>query len=173
MRLTVLLRGVLRSEGEFTTLSRELEMIESYLEIEHARFEQRLRVRVAVPSELGQIRIPPLLLQPIVENAVKHGVAPLADGGEVVVTARLEPARAGVSELVLTVSDSGKGATLLEMAHGRALGVGLQNVERRLTHQYGAAASLTVDSIPDRGTTVTIKVPVPVGSLKEPVSGGR
>ena len=173
IRLTVLLRGVLRSEGEFTTLSRELEMIESYLEIEHARFEQRLRVRVAVPSELGHIRIPPLLLQPIVENAVKHGVAPLVDGGEVVVTARLEPARAGVSELVLTVSDSGKGATLLEMAHGRALGVGLQNVERRLTHQYGAAASLTVDSIPDQGTTVTIKVPVPVGSLKEPVSGGR
>ena len=173
MRLTVLLRGVLRSEGEFTTLSRELEMIESYLDIEHARFEQRLRVRVAVPSELGHIRIPPLLLQPIVENAVKHGVAPLADGGEVVVTARLEPAPVGVSELVLTVSDSGKGATLLEMAHGRALGVGLQNVERRLTHQYGAAASLTVDSIPDRGTTVTIKVPVPVGSLKEPVSGDR
>ncbi|MGB7220632.1 MAG: histidine kinase [Vicinamibacterales bacterium] len=173
MRLTVLLRGVLRSEGEFTTLSRELEMIESYLEIEHARFEQRLRVKVAVPSELGHIRIPPLLLQPIVENAVKHGVAPRAEGGEVVVVARLEPARAGLSQLVLTVSDSGSGATPLEMAHGRALGVGLQNVERRLTHQYGAAASLTVDSIPDRGTTVTIRLPVPVGSLKEPVSGGR
>ena len=74
-----------------------------------------------------------------------------------VVAARLEPARAGMSELVLTVSDSGNGATPLEMAHGRALGVGLQNVERRLTHQYGAAASLTVDSIPDRGTTVTIR----------------
>jgi two-component system, LytTR family, sensor kinase len=173
MRLTVLLRGVLRSEGEFTTLSRELEMIESYLEIEHARFEQRLRVRVAVPSELGHIRIPPLLLQPIVENAVKHGVAPRAEGGEVVVAARLEPARAGMSQLVLTVSDSGNGATPLEMAHGRALGVGLQNVERRLTHQYGAAASLTIDSIPDRGTTVTITVPVDVGSLMEPVSGVR
>ncbi len=100
-------------------------------------------------------------------------MAPRAEGGEVVVVARLEPARAGLSQLVLTVSDSGSGATPLEMAHGRALGVGLQNVERRLTHQYGAAASLTVDSIPDRGTTVTIRLPVPVGSLKEPVSGGR
>ena len=109
MRLTVLLRGVLRSEGEFTTLSRELEMIESYLDIEHARFEQRLRVKVTVPSELGHLRIPPLLLQPIVENAVKHGVAPRAEGGEVVVAARLEPARAGMSQLVLTVSDSGNG----------------------------------------------------------------
>jgi signal transduction histidine kinase len=173
MRLTVLLRGVLRSEGEFTTLSRELEMIESYLEIEHARFEQRLRVKVAVPSELGHIRIPPLLLQPIVENAVKHGVAPRADGGEVVVAARLEPSRAGMSRLVLTVSDSGNGATPLEMAHGRALGVGLQNVERRLTHQYGAAASLTVDSTPHRGTTVTITVPVDIGGVMEPVSGVR
>ncbi len=130
-------------------------------------------MRVAVSSELGQIRIPPLLLQPIVENAVKHGVAPRLDGGEVLVAAHLERARSGMSELVLTVTDSGKGATPLEMAHGRALGVGLQNVERRLTHQYGAAASLTVDSIPDRGTTVTIKVPVRVGSSKEPVSGGR
>jgi two-component system, LytTR family, sensor kinase len=173
MRLTVLLRGVLRSEGEFTTLSRELEMIESYLEIEHARFEQRLRVKVAVPSELGHIRIPPLLLQPIVENAVKHGVAPRAEGGEVVVAARLEPSHAGMSRLVLTVSDSGNGATPLEMAHGRALGVGLQNVERRLTHQYGAAASLTVDSTPHRGTTVTITVPVDVGGVMEPVSGVR
>src|SRR5207244_489792 len=72
MRLTALLRSVLRSEGEFTTLGRELDLIEAYLDIEHARFEQRLRVRIDVPQALRTIRVPPLLLQPIVENAVKH-----------------------------------------------------------------------------------------------------
>ena len=78
MRLTSLLRGVLRSEGEFTTLGRELDVIESYLEIERARFEERLRVRIDVPTALRRIRVPPLLLQPVVENAVKHGIAPRA-----------------------------------------------------------------------------------------------
>ena len=73
MRLTALLRSVLRSEGEFTTLGRELEIVESYLEIERARFEERLRVRIDVPGALRSLRVPPLLLQPLVENAVKHG----------------------------------------------------------------------------------------------------
>jgi two-component system LytT family sensor kinase len=160
LRLTSLLRGILRSEGEYTTLGRELDIIESYLEIEQARFEQRLRVTVAVPQELRGIRVPPLVLQPIVENAVKHGIAPLSEGGEVVVSSQLQPAADGMSELVLTVRDSGAGATQLEMAHGRALGVGLQNVERRLAYQYGDAASLIVFSRPGDGTTVTIRVPV-------------
>ena len=96
MRLTALLRGVLRSEGEFTTLGREFELIESYLDIERARFEQRLRVRIDVPQALRGLRVPPLVLQPVVENAVKHGIAPLRHGGEVVVSARLESANARV-----------------------------------------------------------------------------
>src|SRR5439155_11979257 len=90
MRLTALLRGVLRSDGELTTLGREIELIESYLDIERARFDERLRVRIDVPAALRQIRLPPLILQPIVENAIKHGIAPLRRGGEVSVTARLD-----------------------------------------------------------------------------------
>ena len=110
MRLTALLRGVLRSEGEFTTLGRELELIESYLDIERARFEQRLRVRIDVPAALRDLRVPPLLLQPLVENAVKHGIAPQRLGGEVTVTARLEP-DGDRRALVLVVHDTGAGAT--------------------------------------------------------------
>src|SRR5438045_3239977 len=71
LRLTALLRAVLRSEGEFTTLGRELEIIESYLDIEHARFEQRLHVTIDVPTRLRNVRLPPLILQPLVENAIK------------------------------------------------------------------------------------------------------
>jgi LytS/YehU family sensor histidine kinase len=173
MRLTSLLRGVLRSEGEHTTVGRELEIVESYLEIEQARFEHRLLVRIAVPPHLRNVRVPPLVLQPLVENAVKHGIAPRAEGGEVVVSSHLQPTGAGANELVLTVRDSGVGATPLEMAHGRALGVGLQNIERRLAYQYGAAASLTVESTPGRGTIVTIRVPVVVGPVIESASEVR
>ncbi len=89
MQLTALLRGVLKSEGEFTTLGRELELVEHYLKIEHERFEERLRVRIDVPQALRAIRIPTLVLQPLVENAIKHGVAPSRTGGDVEVSAAI------------------------------------------------------------------------------------
>src|SRR5207245_11692376 len=90
LRLTSLLRGVLRSEGEFTTLGRELELVESYLDIERARFEHRLRVTVDVPTRLRHIRLPPLLPQPMVEHPVKHGIGHKQSGGEVVIRASVE-----------------------------------------------------------------------------------
>src|SRR5205814_2124307 len=95
LRLTSLLRGVLRSEGEFTTLGRELDVIEAYLDIERARFEQRLRVTIDVPAALRHIRLPPLVLQPVVENAVKHGVAPRAEGGDIRITAQMDAEAGG------------------------------------------------------------------------------
>ena len=159
MRLTSFLRGVLRSEGEFTTLGRELELVESYLDIEHARFEHRLRVRIDVPPALKAVRVPPLLLQPLVENAVKHGIAPLRHGGEVVVSAGLQLAAHGKTCLALTVRDTGAGTTPGNLEHRQRDGVGLRNVERRLSCQYGAAASLTIHTAPGDGTTVTILLP--------------
>jgi signal transduction histidine kinase len=158
MQLTALLRGVLRSEGEFTTLGRELDLIESYLDIERARFEDRLRVTIDVPAALRGLRVPPLLLQPVVENAVKHGIAPQRHGGTVIVTARLDPAGTG-STLVLVVRDSGPGITAAELARGRAAGVGLTNIERRLVCHYGASAALSITSEPNGGTTVEIRMP--------------
>ena len=159
MRLTSLLRGVLRSEGEFTTLGRELDIVESYLDIERAPFEDRLRVRIDVPQALKEIRVPPLLLQPLVENAVKHGIGPLRDGGAVVVSARLQPTDRGRARLVLTVRDTGAGTTPSHLERRQRGGVGLRNVERRLACQYGAAGSLTVQTAPGDGTTVTILLP--------------
>ncbi len=158
LRLTSLLRGVLRSDGEFTTLGRELEIIESYLDIERARFEQRLSVRIDVPAAIRSLRIPPLLLQPLVENAVKHGIAPTRAGGEVVVTARVD----GTSErplLIVSVQDSGQGATKLQMKRGRAEGVGLANIERRLAAHYGVSASLSITTTPGFGTTAELRLP--------------
>ncbi len=159
LRLTALLRGVLRSEGELTTLGREIELIESYLDIERARFEERLRVRIDVPQALRGLRVPPLLLQPLVENAVKHGIGPERDGGEIAVSARVEPRHGSRPVLSLVVRDSGAGASVAQLQRGRAAGVGLDNIERRLSCQYGGSATLTLDSQPGLGTTVEIRLP--------------
>ena len=164
LRLTSLLRGVLRSEGEFTTLGRELEVVESYLDIERARFEHRLRVSIDVPARLRNVRLPPLLLQPLVENAVKHGIAQKQSGGQVVIRARVERTDGDQRQLALTVEDTGAGSSSQTLERGRAAGVGLRNVERRLECQYGAAGSLSIQSAPDAGTVVEIRIPIAVKS---------
>jgi LytS/YehU family sensor histidine kinase len=169
MRLTGLLRAVLRrSDGESVTLGEELDLIESYLAIERARFEERLRVQIEVPPALRALRIPPLILQPLVENAIKHGIAPRKAGGEVIIAARLEEA-AGITESIcLSVLDTGAGASESQLAHGRRFGVGLANVERRLECYYGEAASMNVRSTPGIGTAVEMRLPA--SALGEPVS---
>ena len=73
MRLSGLLRGVLKAGEEFVSIGEEMDLIEAYLEIEQARFEDRLRVFTDIPVELRRVRIPALLIQPLAENAVKHG----------------------------------------------------------------------------------------------------
>jgi len=172
MQLTSLLRAVLRSEGDFTTLGRELDVIESYLEIERARFEHRLRIVIDVPAALRNIRVPPLVLQPLVENAVKHGIAPLRAGGEVRVRATIELAGGLTRSLLLVVQDTGAGATEEVLRKGREAGVGLRNVERRLAGQYGAEASLTVQSVAGKGTTVEIRMPPDSKAAPESVAAG-
>ncbi len=159
LRLTALLRGVLRrSEGEFTTLGEEVELIADYLEIEQARFEQRLRVTIDVPASLCALRIPALLLQPLVENAIKHGIAPLRAGGEVIVTARLE---AATKHLCLIVKDTGAGADLHRMrTSSNGNGIGLANVERRLRVHFDERATLQMQTAPGQGMTVEVKLPL-------------
>lgn len=134
MRLTQLLRGVLTSTGEFCTLGQEMKLIESYLEIERARFEERLKVEIDVPEELEKLQVPVLILQPLVENAIKHGISESKAGGEVRISARLEK-----DVLMLTVSDTGPG-----LKNGKAGGVGLKNIRERLSSYYGETGDLHV-----------------------------
>ena len=167
LRLTALLRGVLRSEGEFTTLGRELDIVESYLDIERARFEQRLRVTIDVPDRLRSLRVPSLVLQPLVENAVKHGIGQKQSGGEVIIRGRIERAGGQDRQLSLTVADTGAGASSEALERGKSAGVGLRNVERRLECQYGAAASLAIRTALNEGTTVEIRLPVPARAARD------
>jgi signal transduction histidine kinase len=158
LRLTGLLRGVLRrSEGEFTTLGEEVELIADYLEIEQARFEARLRVTIDVPPSLCALRLPALLLQPLVENAIKHGIAPVRSGGEVIVRARVETA---TQTLHLCVLDTGAGASSLQLAQGQQHGIGLTNVERRLHGHYGTRARMQVQTAVGQGMQVELRIPL-------------
>jgi sensor histidine kinase YesM len=118
--LTALLRAVLRSDGELTTLGRELDIVECYLDIERARFEQRLRVTIDVSARLRDVRVPALVLQPLVENAIKHGIAHKESGGEVTVRARVEHVDGGERRLSLTVADTGVGPRPRRFAEAEA-----------------------------------------------------
>ncbi len=159
MKLTQLLRRVLKASSEFTTLGEEIEFIKSYLEIERARFEERLEVEIDVAKELEKIRIPALILQPLVENAVKHGISKGKNGGKVSIRAELENEAEKVF-LKLSVIDSSAGLTEKALMQNKQKGVGLNNVEQRLRSYYGAAAALKIESQTGSGTRAEIKMEV-------------
>ncbi len=167
-KLTDLLRAVLRSPTSGSvSVGEELAIVEAYLAIERARFEDRLQIEIDVPDAVRALRIPPLLIQPLVENAVKHGIGPLRGGGRIRVSVAPCPpadgehgAAARGQTLSLTVEDTGAGVSMAELSARRAQRVGLANLDRRLERQFGVAASLTIVSAPDRGTRAEIRLPV-------------
>jgi two-component system LytT family sensor kinase len=157
LELTRLLRAVLkRSGGDFATLGQELELVRAYLAIEGARFEDRLRIVIDVPETLRAWLVPPLVLQPLVENAIKHGITLRAEGGEVSIVARRHHAD---DTLVLQVVDTGLGASDSRMAAGRREGLGLLSIERRLASYYDSRASLEIASQAGLGTRATLRIP--------------
>lgn len=158
-QLTGLLRAVLRrTNGQFVALREELEIVESYLAIERERFQERLAVSIEVPAELRHGRVPALLLQPLVENAVKHGIGSMRVGGQVTVRAvRDTTADDAAGFLRLSVIDTGRG--FVESAASMGNGVGLANLRGRLQHYFGPAAALSVRETPGGGTTVEVCIP--------------
>jgi LytS/YehU family sensor histidine kinase len=148
--LTTLLRSVLRSEGEFTTLGRERELIDCYLRIERERFEERLEFTLDIPNDLHDLSVPSLIVQPLVENAVKHGIAGARDGGTVTVKASLD------QDLRIVVRNTGAPLGPRPIS---GLGVGLENVTRRLQHYYGHDAYLTVTRDEEGATVAELRLP--------------
>jgi len=156
LRLTRLLRGMLRPEGEFTTLGREIDLVEHYLDIERERFEERLRVRIDVPAALRGVAIPSLVVQPLVENAIKHGVARSASGGDVQVSA-VRDDTGPAPRLRIAVRNTG--APLVDAPRGGDH-VGLENISRRLAGHYGPAARLTLSADGRGGTIAELLLPL-------------
>jgi len=157
VRALSLLSDVLRTavnsvDAHTTTLGEELAFVSRYLDIERMRFGDRLRVDVDVPADLMAARVPTFVLQPFVENALKHGILRDRGGNEIAIRAR-----DGTGSLTLTVRDDGRGLPA-DSAEAQASGVGIRNARTRLEHLYGAEASLSVrDASP--GVEVEIRIP--------------
>ena len=132
-------------------LGRELEVIRPYLEILKVRMEERLRTEVKVSDGLLSAEFPPMMLQSLVENAIKHGLEPKPEGGTLTISAEIVHGK-----LAVTVADTGLGFGQTATA---GTGIGLNNIRERLQLLYGNKASLTVAENPGGGTAVTITVP--------------
>jgi LytS/YehU family sensor histidine kinase len=145
---------VLRSDAGFSTLRRERELVESYLDIERERFEERLQIEIDIPREMDDVVLPSLIVQPLVENAIKHGITPARDGGRVTVSVFREDSSADV---VIQIRNTG--AVFQGRLPAADGGVGLANVERRLETHYGARSSLRVTATLEGETLAELRLP--------------
>ncbi len=148
-----------RRHGEYTTLAEELRSIERYLVLEKARFGDRLRVTVRVAPEVLSVTLPFLSIQPLVENAIRHGLEQKAGDGTIVVLAE----DAG-HECVVTIEDDGVGENPERVRSALAGGVGsdsvgLGNVDQRLRTVYGDEYGIVIETAPGAGTKVTVRLP--------------
>jgi LytS/YehU family sensor histidine kinase len=154
-RLSGFLRYTLVNEPTAqVTLAQEVETLKLYLEIEKMRFEDRLRARFDIDPEASRVRLPSLLLQPLVENAIKYAVTPQEEGADIIVAARLTGDRVQIS-----VSDTGPGLNEVQPRSTSSTGVGLANIRDRLAQAYGARQSFDAAPSPTGGFVVTIEVP--------------
>ena len=159
-RLSSFLRYTLANEPSGTvSLAQEVETLKLYLDIEKMRFEHRLRANFDVDPDAAEARLPSLLLQPLVENAIKYAVTPMEDVADINVEARVignEPDR----RLIVTVSDTGPGLNDLNARPSYSTGVGLANIRDRLAQAYGADHRFEVQTDREEGFGVLIDIPL-------------
>ena len=166
MRLTDLLRSVLkRLDQELTTVGHEMDLIQAYLDIEQMRFEDRLTVHIDVPESVREVPIPALIVQPLVENAVKHGIQPSASGGRVRITAWIEEADDGRERslpplLHLQVWNTVGRAGPVRNGNDRGTGLGLSNIKQRLALHYHERATVDITNSEEHGTVVNLLLPL-------------
>ena len=162
--LSNLLKNIAKGTQDKITLEEELALLHDYVEIQSVRYMEAFTFYDTVPKELYRYRIIKLTLQPLVENAIFHGIEPTGENGTITVTGREEG-----GDLVLCVTDDGAGIppdilpTLLSeerpRSHASLNGIGVCNVHKRLQMLYGEAYGLTIESEPGVGTCVTVRVP--------------
>ena len=160
IKLATILRRLLSSGDAFVPLREELEFIDNYLDIEVVRFgRDKLQVVKELEAASLDVMVPSMLLQPLVENSIKHGLASKIEGGSIFLRSRLTD-----SKLIIEVEDNGVGmgtAQLLERPSGLGgTGIGMANVAERLKVLYGDAARMTIDSREGKGTLVRLRLPV-------------
>ncbi len=158
-KLSRILRRLLRKTDNFSPLRDELAFIDDYLSIEMARFGEKLRFVKEIGETTLDCQVPSMILQPLIENSIKHGLTPRVEGGTIKLGARLVDG-GGSRKLVLTVADDGVGidevrlSSILEHP-----GIGVSNVNERLQVLFGSGYSLSVTSHSGEGTRTTIEIP--------------
>ena len=157
-RLSSFLRYSLGEAKQMVPVAQEIEALKLYLDIEKMRFDDRLRVSFHVEPPAHVALVPSLLLQPLVENAVKYAVTPLEEGAEILVSARQREGR-----VTITISDTGPGLGAPSAARGE--GVGLANIRERLAQTYGADQKLELKANLPRGLVVIIDIPFQPASV--------
>ncbi len=160
VKLGNILRALLREREAFVPLGEELAFTDDYLDIEVVRFGEKLRVVKEIAGETLDVVVPSMVLQPLIENSIKHGLEPRIGGGTVTLRSRVDGER-----LVLEVEDDGVG-----MVVGRAeSGIGMRNVRERLMVLYGDAAQVEIESQLGRGTKIRLVMPLSQGEVGEDV----
>src|SRR3984885_11138454 len=158
-KLATILRRLLSSGEAFVPLREEFEFIDNYLDIEVVRFgRDKLRVVKEFDPASLDVVVPSMLLQPLVENSIKHGVAPKVEGGSVYLRSRVVDSR-----LIIEVEDDGVGmggAQLEESSSWTGMGIGMANIAERLQVLYGDTARMTIDSHEGKGTLIRIRLPL-------------
>ncbi|WP_235837309.1 histidine kinase [Carboxydothermus islandicus] len=160
IHLAKFFRQTLKKQGMFGTLKEELDYVNTYLVLEKARFRQKLRIIRDIDRELLNYQFPVLTLQPLVENAVKHGITPKESQGTVLIRIKRDGEKIHVE-----IKDDGVGISpsmigrVLEPGFGSGTGVGMSNVHERLLSLYGREAGLKIESKLGVGTTVSFSIP--------------
>ncbi|WP_409069010.1 LytS/YhcK type 5TM receptor domain-containing protein [Clostridium sp. FAM 1755] len=149
-------RQTLKRQDEKITLKDEMEFLESYLGIEKARFEERLNIDINIPEELLNIKVPVFVLQPIIENSMKHGILLKPQGGNVIITAIDEK-----DKVKFIIKDTGVGMdeNKLNYVVNNWPGIGLSNVNKRLKLLYGEKSFIHIESKLNKGTKVRFSIP--------------
>jgi len=153
-KLSGLLRRLLRATDHFVTLREELEAIDEYLHIEVVRFGPQLKVVKQIHPATLDVIVPSLILQPLVENSIKHGLSPKVGGGRITISSRLHEGHA-----IIEVVDDGMGISEERLEHALGRGIGLSNVNERLRTIYGAQCQLRLKSAPGQGMAVSFEIP--------------
>ncbi len=158
-KLATILRRLLNTGEAFASLRDEFEFVDNYLDIEVVRFgRDKLRVVKDLDPASLDVVVPSMLLQPLIENSIKHGLSPKVEGGSIYLRSRLTDSR-----LIIEVEDDGVGmggAQLEESSKWTGMGIGMANISERLQVLYGDTARMTIDSHEGKGTLVRIRLPL-------------
>ena len=154
-KLSGLLRKLMQSQEQFVSLREELAAIDEYLDIEVIRFGSRLAVKKSIAPDTLDVVVPSLLLQPLVENCIKHGFARKVGPGTITIRSRRERDLA-----VIEIEDDGLGISDERLSHALSSGIGLTNVNERLRVLYGTVGKLTITGSPGKGAMARVEIPL-------------